>query len=86
MHWNAGLSASIQKTMLRNNALTIRMSANDLLYRTGQDLLMDSGYSRMYQCNRHSSQRLYVSVRYAFNQTKSKYKGTGAGKDAKDRM
>lgn len=86
MRWNAGLSASIQKTLLRNNALTLRLTANDILYRTGQDLLMDSGDSQMYQCNRHSSQRLLFSIRYAFNQTKSKYKGTGAGKDAKDRM
>lgn len=86
MRWNAGLSASIQKTLLRDNALTLRLSANDILYRTGQDILMDSGDSQMYQCNRHSSQRLKFSIRYAFNQTKSKYKGTGAGKDAKDRM
>ncbi len=86
MHWNAGLSASIQKTLLRNKALTLRLTANDILYRTGQDLLMDSGDSQMYQCNKHSSQRLNLSIRYAFNQAKSKYKGTGAGKDAKDRM
>ncbi len=86
MRWNAGLSASIQKTLLQNNALTLRLSVNDILYRTGQDLLMDSGDSQMYQCNRHSSQRINFSIRYAFNQTKSKYKGTGAGKDAKDRM
>lgn len=86
MRWNAGLSASIQKSLLQNNALTLRLSANDILYRTGQDLLMDSGDSQMYQCNRHSSKRINLSIRYAFNQTKSKYKGTGAGKDAKDRM
>ncbi len=86
MRWNAGLSASVQKTFLRNNALTLRLTANDILYRTGQDILMDSGDSQMYQCNRHSSQRLNFTLRYAFNQTKSKYKGTGAGKDAKDRM
>lgn len=86
MRWNAGLSASIQKTLLRNNSLILRLSANDILYRTGQDILMDSGDGQMYQCNRHSSQRLNFSVRYAFNQTKSKYKGTGAGKGAKDRM
>ena len=86
MRWNAGLSASIQKSLLPGNALTLRLTANDILYRTGQDLLMDSGDSQMLQCNRHSSQRINLSIRYAFNQTKSKYKGTGAGKDAKDRM
>lgn len=86
MRWNAGLSTSVQKSLLRNNALTLRLTANDLLYRTGQDLLMDSGDSQMYQCNRHSSQRLNFTLRYSFNQTKSKYKGGGAGNDAKGRM
>lgn len=86
MRWNAGLSASVQKILLRNKALTLRLSANDILYRTGQDILMDSGDSQMYQCNRHSSQRLKFSVRYSFNQAKSKYKGTGAGEGARDRM
>ncbi len=86
MRWNVGLSSSIQKTLLRDKTLTLRLSANDILYRTGQDLLMDSGDSQMYQCNRHSSQRLNFSVRYMFNQAKSKYKGTGAGEDVRKRM
>ena len=86
MRWNACLSTSIQKTLLRNNTLTLRLTANDILYRTGQDILMDSGDSQMYQCNRHSSQRVNISVRYMFNQAKNKYNGTGAGEDVKKRM
>ena len=31
-------------------------------------------------------QRITLSIRYRFNTVESKYKGTGAGKDAKDRM
>ena len=30
--------------------------------------------------------RVVFTVRYAFNATRSKYKGTGAGKDALSRM
>lgn len=86
MKWNAALSASIQKTLLRNNALTLRLTANDILYRSAEDILMDSGDSQMHQINKNSTQRLNLSIRYAFNQAKSKYKGTGAGKEAKDRM
>lgn len=86
MRWNVGLSTSIQKTLLRNNALTLRLTVNDILYRTGQDILMDSGDSQMYQCNRHSTQRLNFSVRYAFNQAKRKYKGTGAGNEERKRL
>ena len=86
MKWNAALSASIQKTLLRNNALTLRLTANDILYRSAEDILMDSSDSQMHQINKNSTQRLNLSIRYAFNQAKSKYKGTGAGKEAKDRM
>ena len=32
------------------------------------------------------TQRLVFSIRYRFNTTESKYKGTGAGKDARQRM
>lgn len=86
MTWNAGLSASIQKSFLSNKALTMRLTANDILYRTNQDILLDSGDSEMRQLNRLSTQRLKLSVHYRFNQTKSMYKGTGAGKDVKERM
>ena len=86
MRWNTGLSASIQKVLLRNKSLSLRLSVNDILYRTGQDILMDSGDNIMYQCNRHSTQRLVFSIRYSFNQATSKYKGTGAGGEAKNRM
>ena len=32
------------------------------------------------------TQRVVLSVRYRFNTAASKYKGTGAGKDARSRM
>ena len=32
------------------------------------------------------TQRLVLSVRYRFNSAASKYKGTGAGKDVRQRM
>ena len=86
MTWTIGLNAVIQKRMLRDNALTFRLSLNDILYHTGEDLLLDCGDSQMRQKNRYASQRLNVSIRYAFNAAKSKYRGTGAGKDAKSRL
>jgi hypothetical protein len=33
-----------------------------------------------------NNHRLDVSLRYTFNASKSRYKGTGAGKDAQTRM
>lgn len=65
---------------------TLRLTVNDNLYHIAEDILMDSGDSQMHQINKNSTQRLSISVRYAFNQTKSKYKGSGAGQDAKDRI
>ena len=86
MTWTLGLNAVVQKQLLRDKALTLRLSLNDILYHTGEDLILDCGDSQMRQANKYASQRLCFSMRYAFNSAKSKYKGTGAGKDVLDRM
>lgn len=80
------LAFVVQKCWLKNDALCLRASITDIFQRTNQNIEMDCGY---YTLNQHSSSnnhRLYVSLRYTFNAQKSKYKGTGAGKDAAGRM
>ena len=84
--WSTKLSAAIQKTMLHDKALTMRLSANDILYSSSEYIFMDGGNCQVLQRNWYSTQRLNLSVRYMFNAAKSKYKGTGAGQDVKDRM
>ena len=46
----------------------------------------DMGYYQIQQNNVFSTHKLQVSVYYRMNSTRSKYKGTGAGKDAQERM
>ncbi len=47
---------------------------------------MDCGYYTIDINNIRNYQRLNVSLRYNFNTTNSKYKGSGAGKESKARM
>lgn len=82
--WN--LSFVVQKCWLKNDALCLRASLQDALQRTSQKVEMDCGYYLLNQHTINNRQRLDVSLRYTFNAQKSKYKGTGAGKEAASRM
>ncbi len=80
------LNFVVQKCWLKNDALCLRASVSDVLNRTCQKLELDCGYYTLHQKMYNNRQRLYVSLRYTFNASQSKYKGTGAGKDAVERM
>lgn len=80
------LSFVVQKCWLKNDALCLRASITDIFKHTNQDVEMDCGYYTLTQKNKTNNHRLYVSLRYTFNAQKSKYKGTGAGRDAAGRM
>lgn len=79
------LDAAVQKSFLDGD-LTFRLSANDLLRHMQEDAFVDYGNYLVYQYRDLQNQALEFSVHYRFNATKSKYRGSGAGKDAKDRM
>lgn len=80
------LNFVVQKSFLKDNSLVFRLTLDDALRKSGQDVSMDCGYYYLEQSHHRNSQRLNVSVRYTFNKSQSKYKGTGAGSDAKERM
>lgn len=82
--WNLGFV--IQKCWLKNDALCLRASLQDALQRTSQKVEMDCGYYLLHQHSINNRQRLDISLRYTFNAQQSKYKGTGAGKDAAGRI
>ncbi len=82
--WN--LCFVIQKCWLKNDALCLRASLQDALQRTSQKVEMDCGYYLLHQHCINNRQRLDISLRYTFNAQQSKYKGTGAGKEAAGRM
>lgn len=80
------LSFVVQKCWLRNDALCLRASVTDVFQRSHQDIEMDCGYYTLVQSAHSNNHRLNVSLRYAFNAQQSKYKGTGAGREAASRM
>ncbi len=80
------LGFTVQKCWLKNDALCFRVSVFDVLQRSPQKINMDCGYYVLDQWSKNNAHRLDVSLRYTFNASQSKYKGTGAGKDAQSRM
>ena len=80
------LGFAVQKCWLENDALCLRITLTDVLQRSSQAMEMDCGYYLMEQHNHFNRFRLGASLRYSFNASKSKYKGTGAGQSQKERM
>ena len=80
------LSAAVQKTMLRDGSLVLRLEGKDLAGLGNNNVFTDRGSYRITQSIIMDTQRVVFSVRYRFNSADSKYKGTGAGNDARSRM
>ena len=82
---NIRLNLVVQKSFLKKS-LTVRAAVLDLLQHSWMNEYSDMGYYQIQQNNRFSTHKFQVSVFYRLNSTRSKYKGTGAGKDAQERM
>ena len=76
----------VQKCWLKNDALCLRASINDVLQRSVQDVRMSCGGYQLTESQVCSNHRLDITLRYTFNASKSKYKGTGAGQAERQRM
>ena len=76
----------VQKCWLKNDALCLRVSVEDVLKRSMQDVYSISEVFIYKEHPFRNYHRLDISLRYTFNASKSRYKGTGAGKDAQSRM
>ena len=83
---NMRLNLVVQKTFLKDKALTLRAAVLDVLQRNHMNEYGDMGYYKIQQNNRYSTHKLQFTVIYRLNATRSKYKGTGAGKEAQQRM
>ena len=84
--YNLRLGLVAQKSLLKDNALTIRCAVLDCLQRNRVNESGDLGYNQFRQCNRFSTHKFFLSLVYRLNATRSKYKGTGAGKAVIERM
>ena len=80
------LTAAVQKTLLRDGSLVLRLEGADLLGLGQYNVDTDFGNHTITQTNRFDTQRIKFSLRFNFNTAQSKYKGTGAGNDTRDRM
>ena len=80
------LTAAVQKTLLKDGSLVLRLEGRDLAYKGHNNVFTNLGHYNITQSVLMDTQRLVFSLRYRFNTTESKYKGTGAGKDARSRM
>jgi hypothetical protein len=82
--YNLGLV--VQKCWLKNDALCLRASISDVLQMRATEIFQDNGYFQLHQTSGQNYHRLNVSLRYTFNSSNNKYKGSGAGKEAQGRM
>ena len=85
-HNTCDISAAIQKTLLKDGSLVLRLEGRDLAHKSGWDIKADFGSHSIVQTNLMDTQMIKFSLRYNFNTAKSKYRGTGAGADNKGRM
>jgi hypothetical protein len=79
------LDVSIVKTFF-NDRLSIKLAGEDLLDRRRDGNLVYNHQVKLWQGNYYDRRQFVVTIRYKFNTTRSKYKGTGAGNDEKNRL
>ena len=81
---NWQLYLSVTKTFL-NDRLSVQVAGHNLLG-AYEDLNINYGLRSMRIITKNDSRQLEVTVRYKFNATQSKYKGTGAGQEERSRL
>ena len=80
------LEFSVQKSFLKDNAMTVRLTASDVLNGSVETIHLDYGQLDHIQTNDYKSPALILRVSYHFNTASNKYKGTGAGDSVKSRL
>ena len=85
-NWYCDLSTAVQKSLLNDGSLVLRLEGNDLLGTAHFDAYSDFGSHTISQTNLMDTQRVKLSLRYNFNTAQSKYRGRGAGSDNRERM
>lgn len=83
-YWS--METVVQKSLLKDKSLTLRLSWQDMFRKGNNDVYIDYGSYNIFQTNKMDFNRLVFTVRYNFNAARSKYKGTGAGQDARNRI
>ena len=79
------VDVSLRKSFLKD-ALSVEVRGSDLFDTNKQNALIHCNYYTLHQQNSFDNREFSLTVRYKFNATRSKYKGTGAGASQKSRM
>ena len=69
-----------------NDTLSIELRGEDILGTVSEKVQLFTDTYELIQTNKADTQRFAVTLRYKFNSAASKYKGTGAGEQQKNRM
>jgi len=80
------MDLSVSKSFLKNDALSFNLSWSDIFNTKYERNRTDFGNCYISQGNEFYSSALTLRVSYRFNSAQNKYKGTGAGESAKERM
>lgn len=79
------LDLGISKSFLKN-ALTLEVKGYDLFYQQWDSGLLYSEKMQFQQICRRGSRKFSITLRYKFNTTNKRYKGTGAGSSTINRL
>ena len=85
-NWYCDITAAVMKKLLADGSLILRLEGSDLAGAAHHDAATDFGNHTIDQTNLMDTQKVKLSLRYNFNAAQSKYRGTGAGSDSKNRM
>ncbi len=80
-----GLNASLSRSFLKE-ALYVEFGANDILQKNSSTSTSYDNYILRQHTNIGDRRRFNLSLRYSFNATRSRYKGTGAGQSELNRL
>lgn len=76
----------VTKSFLKDEALKVSLQLQDILH-TGYYYFEANGTQAHQALRTYSdNQKIGINVRYTFNATKNKYKGSGAGESEKQRL
>ena len=79
-------SLSIQKSFLKDEALTVRLTWADIFNSSVEYAHVDYGRYIINQSSDNFNPCILLRVSYRFNSASNKYKGTGAGESVKSRL
>jgi len=80
------LNLSVSKSFLKDEALSVKLSWNDILNKSVPFFTIDYGSCVIQEHQDGYSPCILLRVSYRFNTATSKYKGTGAGEGTKSRL